>query len=331
VGKQAAKTKPNRHDNQWYNQIDKCCQNLKDGETHGIPIGPHASNVLSEIILTVVDNRLSSKWEYIRNIDDYTCYVKSRDEAEAFITELSEELRKFDLLLNHKKTAVLELPIAAAEHWTRQMEHISLYERNGQLNYKSVQSYLDSAIELMDDNGLNASILNYAIKVLSKQMMSDSAKIYCAKTILHLAAIYTYLIPLLDKYVFECYGVSKNDIEAFTKSILEDSLRLKNYETASFCIYFALKYDFKLPILSADHGIESMNCIFMTLLHLYSENYFDGSEKKKIKGHAKALLSDDAEFERNWLFGYECLPKSLLKGEWKTLKNAGVSFIDLPI
>jgi len=325
VGKSVAKQ--NRNGNLWYNKIDKLSQNIKDGETHGIPIGPHASNLLSEIILTVVDKKLFQKWDYFRNIDDYTCYVKSREEAELFITELSEELRQFDLSLNHKKTAILELPIAAIEHWTRQIEHISHYKSGNKLDYKSVRSYLDSAIELMRSNDFNSAILNYAIKVLSNQGMTDNAKVYCIKTILHLAVIYPYLIPLLDKYVFQCYSVDKTLIEKFTLDMFENSLLVKNYETASFCVYFSLKYDFQIPALTVDCGINSEHCIFLIFVYLYSEKYFSDTDKKKLKDYAKYLLSDNIEFERNWLFVYECLSKGLLKDDWKTLKNAGVSFI----
>ena len=73
IGKEQAKLKSNRRGN-WFNNIDECCSNMKDGETHGLPIGSHTSNILSEIILTVIDKRLQ-KWDYIRNIDDYECYT----------------------------------------------------------------------------------------------------------------------------------------------------------------------------------------------------------------------------------------------------------------
>lgn len=67
-------------------------------------IGPHASNLLSELILTVVDKNLYDKdWRYIRNIDDYTCYVESMEDGQKFLLELGSELRQFDLTLNFKK------------------------------------------------------------------------------------------------------------------------------------------------------------------------------------------------------------------------------------
>jgi hypothetical protein len=60
AGKDVAKS--NRDKNKWFNQIDFYTRNLKDQETHGLLIGPHASNLLSEIILVNIvhctNNRL---------------------------------------------------------------------------------------------------------------------------------------------------------------------------------------------------------------------------------------------------------------------------------
>lgn len=82
VGKSTAKK--HRGIKEWYNQIDKACQNMRDGETHGLLIGPHTSNLISELILTTVDNQLKSKYKYIRKVDDYTCYVEKYEDAESF-------------------------------------------------------------------------------------------------------------------------------------------------------------------------------------------------------------------------------------------------------
>ena len=78
---------------------------LKKGETHGFLIGPHTSNLLSEIILTAVDNKLvAAGWKYIRHIDDYTCHVLSYEKAQEFLIDLRSCLREYDLSLNHKKS-----------------------------------------------------------------------------------------------------------------------------------------------------------------------------------------------------------------------------------
>ncbi len=75
ASKDEAKQKK-REDDQWYNKLDFYTRNIRNGETHGFIIGPHASNLLSEIILTKIDQIMYEKgWRYVRNIDDYTCYV----------------------------------------------------------------------------------------------------------------------------------------------------------------------------------------------------------------------------------------------------------------
>ena len=68
VGKDVAKDNTRKKE-EWYNQIDHFAQISKNGETHGLLIGPHTSNILSEIILCAIDEELSKKYDsYIRNI-----------------------------------------------------------------------------------------------------------------------------------------------------------------------------------------------------------------------------------------------------------------------
>jgi len=111
VGKDIAKTC--RSSDRWFNKIDYSCRCLKCGETHGLLIGIHTSNLLSEIILTTIDNHLYNKgYRFIRKIDDYVCYTPTYEQAQFFLIDLAEELRNYDLLLNHKKTSIEELPIA---------------------------------------------------------------------------------------------------------------------------------------------------------------------------------------------------------------------------
>ena len=74
-------------------------------ETHGIPIGPHTSNILSEIVLCAVDKELS-EYSYIRDIDDYECYVESEEVGKQFLLQLSNSLNKYGLRINHKKTTI---------------------------------------------------------------------------------------------------------------------------------------------------------------------------------------------------------------------------------
>lgn len=76
------------------NLLDKATQGIRDGQTNGLLIGPHSSNVVSEIILTRIDYEMTKKGyeRFSRYIDDYTFYAKTYDEAEKFILDFIEHL-----------------------------------------------------------------------------------------------------------------------------------------------------------------------------------------------------------------------------------------------
>lgn len=206
-------------------------------------IGPHASNLLSEIILTTVDSRLSD-FDYIRAIDDYTCYTESYEEAQSFLTKLGASLREFDLSLNYKKTAIIELPLAATEQWQRKLNSAQLAASYGKSNFLLTRAYLDYAIELMHANGENAAILNYAIKVLLGKELTRNAKEYAVKTILNLAMLYPYLVSILDQYVFStcCADCATHlCIKDYAQRIYQSGIAVHNFEQVSFAIFFAIK------------------------------------------------------------------------------------------
>lgn len=103
-GKANAKAKRNGF---WYNDLDTLLMNTNNGETHGILIGAHAYNLVSEIVLVVVDNYLVKKgYKFIRHIDDYICLTENYETAENFLADLSNELRKYGLILNGKKVSI---------------------------------------------------------------------------------------------------------------------------------------------------------------------------------------------------------------------------------
>lgn len=332
VGKTYAKEHSRKSDqSEWYNQIDHLTQNCKNGETHGLLIGPHASNLLSELILTVIDKRrYDAGWRYIRNIDDYTCYVDTYESGQKFLIALGEELRNFDLSLNFKKTEIEELPVASVEQWVRKINSVSIMQRNGKLDFIGARAYLDSAIELMQTNKMNSAILNYAIKVLAGQELTPNAKEYCIKTIFHLCLIYPYLVPLLEKSVFEKFSVSGVEIEKLSQKLFEKGLDEKNYELICYALYFSIKYGFEIVKVDPDDAIASNSCLFKLFAFLYFKKNNNDTANKKMKSHARNLASNEDDFNRNWLFVYEILPQSDLKGEWKPLKRAGISFVKYP-
>lgn len=116
IGKNKAKKE--RSNGYWYNGLDKWCRNVTNGETHGILIGPHYSNLISEIVLTKIDQKImSDKWQFVRYIDDFHCYTKNENDANAFLIQLYKALQEFGLTLNRKKISITRLPQINKDAW----------------------------------------------------------------------------------------------------------------------------------------------------------------------------------------------------------------------
>ena len=325
VGKNEAKNSKRKG---WFNKIGHFLQNIKHGETHGLIIGPHALNLISEIVLCKIDEKLVVKrWAYIRNIDDYTCYVKSEQEARAFLADLQTELREFDLSLNHKKTIIKELPLAAIENWVRKINSINIVTIYGKVDYNSCRAYLDYAIEIAKKQGDDLAVLKYAIKKISGLELTDNAKMYMQKTIFHLCLIYPYLISLLETYVFTPCETATQDIQQISNKLYDMGINCRIFEASSYALYFSVKYAFLLADVDVTSIINSKDCVFQLLGYKYFSLHNNKSAIKELKNHANKLLKNEDDLNRNWLFVYEVLPQSSLKEDWKPLKKANISFI----
>lgn len=328
VGKSEAKS--NAHDRRlWYNRIDHYAQITKNGETHGLLIGPHTSNILSEIILCAIDAKLTQKYScYIRNIDDYICYTETREEAEQFLIDLNRELREFDLLMNHKKTEILKLPLCVVETWVHKIKNQTvMFQKNKDyVDYKEIQAYIDFTIELVNGNDDNYSIFFYAMKIIKDFNLTKNAKEYFVKSMVSLALLYPYLVPLLDEYVFRLNEVDNQKIGEYANMIFDIYMRKNNFEACSYAILFAVNSGTKLINFDLNTILNSKDCILLLMALIYCKKVKRRSDIKKLKDYAKNLIAND-EMDQYWLFIYECLGYDALAGDWSAMKKAKVSFL----
>ncbi|MDE2979143.1 MAG: RNA-directed DNA polymerase [Acidobacteriota bacterium] len=185
------------------NLLDRATQCTQDGQTNGLLIGPHSSNLLAEIILTSVDEKILKRGysRVVRHIDDYRFYAKTHEEAERFLRELSLELRKFELVLNDRKTRILRMPRPLANEWVRQLNGSRLARGKGRVGIGPPRSLLDLALKLAQENGTSA-VLNYAIKMVPARLYPRARPLF-VRQVVNLALQYPYLATLLDVHLFQ--------------------------------------------------------------------------------------------------------------------------------
>jgi hypothetical protein len=330
VGKKEAKKNKN-NDKLWYNKIDIYIRNIKNGETNGLLIGPHSSNLLSEIILSCIDDKLSSKYKYIRNIDDFTCYVPTEQEANKFILNISSNLKDYEMTINTKKTKIIKLPISSNNDWVSALN--SFYIGNETNGYKLVfknkrlRAFIDLAINLVATNN-DLAIYTYIIKIISKTYLGKIAKNYYIDTIHYLLLLYPYIVHSIDKYVFNAFNVDNDKIKKIANDLYNEGMNRHIYESCSFSIYWAIKYDFDFDskLDYANDSIESEDCIFMLLAYLKAKKDRKKNAIKLFIDKAKTI-NEECDIDKYWLFVYEVLSKDELQEDYKRIKNAKISFI----
>ena len=338
VGKEIAKEN-SRSKKEWYNELDKLSRYIKNNETNGFLIGPHVSNLLSEIILVAVDASLRKNHDgevnYFRNIDDYSFYAKSRDEAERFLVSLREALREYGLSLNHKKTEIIELPLMRPESWVNEINDFLAFCLSKRFEKGRLQAFVNKVVLLFKNNGENSAIINYAMKAIRERSADSHGREYYIKTIFHLSHLYPYIFPLLDKNLFEPFDVEVGDIRTLSWKMYELAMKVRNYEAASYSIYYALKYGFRLSKVDFDRIKNSGDCVLLILAWRYSVRFQLKSEQDKYTDLAKDLLNRD--FDRYWVFVYEALGdsdleeidsgKNKFKDQGVALKKKRISFL----
>ena len=104
---------------------------------------------------------------------------------------------------------------------------------------------------------------------------------------------------------------------------------MNNYEAVSFSIFYSLKYGFELEDLNIEWVIKKGDCIMLLMTWLYYLKVCHGNSGATLLKPLKkeALRLKDSELDRYWLFCYEVLSYGHFGGDWRQMKQAGVSFV----
>lgn len=320
------------------NLLDKCTQNLRDSQTNGLLIGPHSSNIISEIILTRIDNELLNKGykKLKRHIDDYEFYAATHIEAEKFLHDLGLALREYEMTLNEKKTKILPIPRPSTDNWVRELNRFAFSKRE-KTKFSIIRSFLDLALELAQAARTSAP-LNYAIKMMPKRLNSRARRMYLQEAI-NLAISYPYLTPLLDRHVFTKYAHDR--IEEKVAEFVNTLIRLgiiKLYPDAiAHSLYYALKYQSLITLTEAEflEIIALDDCLTTVLLLEYAKAHKLKKIISAIKDRSASLKKEVArEQDRQWLLIYQTWSETELIGNGQaflaSLKKQQFEFIKTP-
>lgn len=166
--KPEAKKKENRTNlNLIGNQIDKHIQDMRHGQTNGIPQGSALMDFIAEMVLGYADLELSGKIETVRindylilrYRDDYRIFVNNPRDGEQIVKLLTEVTISLGLKLNPSKTKVNDGVVRASI----KADKIAWLSRKK--SEKSLQKHLliihDHALEFPNAGSLSVALQDY--------------------------------------------------------------------------------------------------------------------------------------------------------------------------
>ena len=328
VGHQHAKRhKSSRHATAWFNQLDKNVRKLRRNETLGVAIGPATSNIVSEIILAKVDEALKRDFLFSRFIDDYSCFCKTEDDAREFVRRLAEELARFKLVLNEKKTEIVKLPRPFSEEWIAELA--LRLPKAEVVRAAEALKYMDFATMLAKETP-DGSVLKYALKSLAGSSLEAGARAEILRYGLTLSFHQPVLLPVLNDLFDETPSPGGFPFSSELLGIAAENARTKYSDGLAWSLYYLNKFGIAIDELTAGAIIASRDCI--ALLLLYYSN--DPSHQSEVVKFTETLDNEDLyELDQYWLLLYQLyrdgrIPSSYPDEDaFEILESEGVTFV----
>lgn len=319
------------------NLLDKVTRDTRDGQSNGLLIGPHTSNVLSEIVLTDVDRQLvATHGRFSRHIDDYQYAASTKEEAEAFVRHLGILLRDYELTINEKKTEITSMPVSTGGGWIRELNAFNF--TGGAIRFRAVRQFMDLALTLAQD-AEDYAVLNYAIKMVPCRLNRRAKRLF-VQQIVNLTLLYPYLTSIIDDYVFtkHHYKGIREVIKGFAVSLLEWGIQRVYTDAIVYALYFMLKYHLTVTTPrfeeSLVEAVKLDDCLAQVLSREYAIRQGIRRVRDRVRKRADKLKGlESRESDRYWLLIYQVWQENTLRTNRQDflarLKKRRYSFLNL--
>jgi hypothetical protein len=277
---------------------------IKRNETQGVAIGPATSNIVSEAILAKVDEALRKKYTYYRYIDDYACYCDTYEDGQTFLRDLNDELRRYKLSLNLKKTELVELPAPIDADWivelcTRMPAGAPNEPPLSGKRYSASEAlrFIDFAAQLKKRTP-DGSVLKFAVKSIIYQL-DEFAIQPVLEYLLNLARFYPLLLPLLE-HLLAHDAIKCPPYAQHLNSILIENAVNRRSDGMCWALYFLDMHELTISHEAAQQVIASRDCMAILLLQKL------GAFEEDVNAFIGSLdKNDHYELDQYWILLYQ--------------------------
>lgn len=311
----------------WFNRLDARVRGLKRNETQGVGIGPAVSNVVAELILTRVDAEMEKQgFEFIRYIDDYSAYCATEEQAQRFVQTLSEELKRYKLLLNIRKTKIEPLPCLDDAAWVAEL---ALLLPSGAVNQYAAERYLQKAQAIAHEEP-DGSALKYAVKSLLARNLAPAVEREILPQVLNLAFYQPILLPLINLQLQRLqYGGVFPFRDQLIRIALENAQKRRS-DGLCWALFYLNRHRVGITSELAKAVVDSRDCLGMLLLYLSGNPTW----RAQVIAFAQSLDSSDLyALDQYWLLLYKLFCDGAIQnpytneGAFQFLQSNNVRFI----
>jgi hypothetical protein len=295
-------------------QLDKLIQACQNGQTRGIPIGPAASMLLGELLLTRVDERLIRKRVStgFRAVDDYELVFSERAAAERALTVLEDALADFELELNPHKTSIDQLPQQLDNPGIQELRRFNV--RDHPVGQQSDLLHLFSRAFDLQRLFPDKNILRYAVASLRKTAIAEVNASLLQELVLQAVAYEAGVWPMAIRQLSSLHslfsGLSKSEISDTIHSLVKRCASLSHSSEVAWSLWAALVFRIKLSkelVNAVARMLDDCCCILLFHAADLGLTQFTPSYRT-----VKKCLSDGALRGSHWLLAYELAKKGWL-------------------
>jgi hypothetical protein len=318
----------------WPNVLDLKLRQCKRCETQGVAIGPATSNIITELLLDDVDKAMANRgsWIFERFVDDYTAYCATEDQANDFIRYLSEELSRYNLVLNAKKTSVVALPCSFAPAWTTRLAGLppamtGLVE-NVLDRFKAIE-YLDLAMSMAKEEP-DESVLKYALKTLFSHQLSPQAQSDVLPYALGLCFHQPALLPTLGRLLTQMSSAALLPYQERLNALVQDNAQSRRSDGMCWALYYMIQREVPIDSKTAEAVITSGDCLSLLLLYLSGAKEYQDT----VVQFVSRIGADMYDLDRYWLLLYQLFRDGKTQSPYSNekafeiLREQHVTFVD---
>lgn len=328
----------------FFNELDYHVRNCQDGQTHGLFVGPDAARIVSELILTAVDEKFLAAAAgkivgAVRYVDDYYLGVQSEADAATVLSALEAELNSYELTINDVKTKVVPTSQPADAPWPLELHRLA---RNTLSEFDVSEAGLT---EIFNASLMFAAEYKYQspIKLLLRELDKfqihrqnefEFAEPYFMRFVHHFSHAIDYVCMIVGARVLVGEPIDKDAWTDVLDREISRYARLRQHHEVAWLLWLAIVAGIKvqLPVVEAIIRTENAHLTSM-LVAAFRDGYI--GHKPAIELPPKLEMVSD-----KWLLFHECAvaglakPGAFEKDELELHSNLvakGRSFIDFSV